>query len=165
MLVPVFEHNRFGECSVTFLLSQIFYSKAFLHITDPSQLETLKPQAGSKLTIEWRPDVRNKFVQTGINSPDRPWCYGTFRTQYAAASIRAGYKEPVLLYDIRRGVAANLVKNVPSDTLRQVMGHADDGATFRKYYQNPLAKVDFHGLFFHGQEDKNIDFSAISRKE
>lgn len=68
------------------------------------------------------------------------------------------------LYDIRRGVANNLIRYITSDILRQSMGYADHGAIFRKFYQTPLQKVDFHRLFCRGKEDENLNSTLLVEK-
>jgi hypothetical protein len=72
--------------------------------------------------------------------------------------------ERVTLYNIRRGVANNLVPLIPLAYLMKAMGHVDP-STLTKYYQSSTLNIDFQGLWLRKEQDSTIDFGSISRME
>ncbi|KAE9965268.1 hypothetical protein EG328_009838 [Venturia inaequalis] len=158
------EQPRFYDCTVLSVIALAFAADAFADLSTYEELFAKAPQPDSILTIPWKAEMIDEYIMQAPKRPRNPWTYGTFRHIFQAMCFRAGYKHRISLYNIRRGVANNLAKQVPSTILRQAMGHVKD-STYLEYYQSQTMEIDFEGLWLRGRQGENVDFASVRRVE
>ena len=120
-------------CPVSHFCALAFADDAFSMRRSPSDLS----RVGQGIEVQIKKEMANvpvlrRLTEAGEVSDRLVLTSDTVEAQLSALGKRAGYKEPLTPYAIRRGHGNKLDQGATSSERRQRMGHKDDD-TFQHY--------------------------------
>ncbi|KAF3077820.1 hypothetical protein TWF102_004622 [Orbilia oligospora] len=130
-------------CPVLNFLALAFADDAFLDFSTPEDLFSLEISEFRngqvyhfKDSVLEQPILR-RASRDGASLTERPWSDDDYRAILSKCGMKAGFKEDLLPYALRRGCANAVIGKSTSVQLMQIMGHTDP-KTMRHYLSSKV---------------------------
>ncbi|CAI6338093.1 unnamed protein product [Periconia digitata] len=148
-------------CIVSSLLAFAIADGAFADVQCQKDLNDMKLDSAEDMRVI---PYKQSFLQTPFlrDEEGQPISYSRFWYLLRDLSHRAGYKNHIRPYDIRRGTANNIDENAKDTERNQILGQSSK-AIYQKYYQHEISMVDIKGLVLRGKQDPGFTTAALRR--
>ncbi|KIJ67370.1 hypothetical protein HYDPIDRAFT_37908 [Hydnomerulius pinastri MD-312] len=89
-------------------------------------------------------------------SPTSPLKYARFHSMFVQVSARAGFKQHLRPYDLRRGAANTFDHKLSESERRLLMGHNTNSVIFQSNYQSTTSTIDVQSVFLDRPQDNHV---------